>query len=178
MACLAGLYLASMAERSGSPLRVLFEKLRGVYTYGGPMAVSDHDQARCQELCGELTFRHVYYNDLVPHLPPLSCGGFDHFGSEYRYHPQVGWRKQESGLFRKGRCTQVVSVAVTAPFGVLDGILDNIDLFSFFRGEHRNWPIVGVFSRGYLKMMWSVVDHSPIGYIHSLEVLPEGGGSD
>ena len=51
MPFLAGLYLGAFFKD-----KVLFKKLRGVYTYGSPMAVDDHNQARCQEICGYVTF--------------------------------------------------------------------------------------------------------------------------
>jgi hypothetical protein len=189
MAFLAGLYLGAFAEGSNNGfkpgiLKTLFSKLRGVYTYGGPMAVDDHDRSRCQDLCGDVTFRHVYYNDIVPHLPPLSTGSFDHVGAEYRYHPQHGWKKRDEAEFgfksvlKSGRSTQVLSIAVTAPVGALDGILDNFNWLNFFRGEDRDWPVIGIFSRGYLKMPWSFLDHSPIGYMSSLGKLDGKGSLD
>ena len=97
MASLAGLYLGAFARGSNPGLikKLFFTKLGGVYTYGGPMVIDNHDQSCCQGLCADVTFRHVYYNDIVPHLPPLSTGRFDHVGAEYRYHPQHGWKKRD-----------------------------------------------------------------------------------
>jgi len=98
----------------------------------------------------DLTFRHVFYNDIVPTLQHLiiGVGRFDHVGAEYRYHPQHGLKKcDEDGFgFKSGRSTQVHSIAVTAPVGALDGLLVN-------------------FFRGHLKMPWSLLDHSPSGYM-------------
>jgi hypothetical protein len=173
MASLADLYLGAFARGSNPGLikKLFFTKLGGVYTYGGPMVIDDHDRSRCQGLCGDVTFRHVYYNDIVPHLPTLSPGSFDHVGAEFRYHPQHGWKKRDEGEFdlKSGRSTQVLSIAVTAPVGALDGILDNFNWLNFFRGEDRDLPVIGIFSRGYLKMPWSFLDHSPMGYMSSLD---------
>mmetsp|Transcript_4431 Transcript_4431/g.6796 ORF Transcript_4431/g.6796 Transcript_4431/m.6796 type:complete len:206 (+) Transcript_4431:164-781(+) len=160
MAFLAGLYLGTFAEQDEGAIKILFDKLRGVYTYGAPMAVDDHDRSRCQKLCGDVTFRHVYYNDVVPHVPPLSFGGFDHVGAEYRYHPQHGWRKRHECWFgfKSGRSTQVLSIATTAPAVALDGL---------------NFFLVGR-----LKVPWSVLDHSPTGYMSSLRMLDDYGSLD
>lgn len=106
-------------------------------------------------------FRHVYYNDIVPHLPPLSTGVFDHVGSEYRFHPtkcdcpsDVGkWELQEEcwWLLKKGRVSQVPFVLSTLPFALLDALLPN-------------FPLVNN-----IKMWWSLMDHSPLGYMASLK---------
>jgi hypothetical protein len=189
MAFLAGLYLAALSDednydtydaqidntKHSTLINDVFLKLRGVYTYGSPMVVDDRDRARCQILCGSITFRHVYYNDLVPHLPPLSTGSFDHVGAEYRYHPLVNWKKRDEDKFgfKRGRSTQVLSILTTGVIGALDVVLDNINWLNFFRGENRDWPVIGIFSRGYLKMPWSLIDHSPISYISSLMKLVE-----
>jgi len=46
MAFLAGLYLGALARYNKSgPIDKLFTKLRGVYTYGAPMAVGEHDRS-------------------------------------------------------------------------------------------------------------------------------------
>jgi Lipase (class 3) len=169
MAFLAGLYLGDKFAAS------VFQKVKGVYTYGSPMVVDDRDRQLCETLCGTVTFRHVYYNDIVPHLPPLSTGGFDHVGPEYRYHPVTNWNKRKGGFgFKPDRSTQVALIVPSALAGVVDGVLDNINWFSFLRGEDRDWPIIGMFSRGYLKMPWSFLDHSPVGYVSSLRKLATG----
>jgi hypothetical protein len=62
----------------------------------------------------------------------------------------------------------VVSIVATAPWALFDGVLDNINWLNFVRGEDRHWPVLGWFSRGYLKMPWSLVDHLPIRYISTL----------
>ncbi|CAB9517446.1 Lipase (class 3) [Seminavis robusta] len=176
MAFLAGLYMGALLNNHNDKQQsnnTLFSKLRGVYTYGSPMVVNDWDRNTCERICGHVTFRHVYYNDIVPHLPPLSTGAFDHVGSEYRYHPRTGWRKrqEENSIveWHAGRCTQVVSIVFTTPFAAMDWVLDQINWLNFFRGECRDLPVIGWLSRGYLKQMWSFLDHSPIGYTESLD---------
>ena len=183
MAFLAGLWLGAQ-QHNNVFASLLFSKLRGVYTYGAPMVIDNHARTYCQNLVGYLNFRHVYYNDIVPHLPPLSAGGFDHVGVEFRYHPRHGWvSKQDEGLLPEtttlpcksdGRCTQVPSLIFTGTFGLLDGILDQINWFNFIRGEDRDVPIIGTLSRGYIKCWWSFLDHSPSGYIESLSRICEG----
>lgn len=175
MAFLGGLY--SMADLHGSDK--LKTKLRGVYTYGSPMVIGSNslfapeNREKSEAICKDVTFRHVYYNDIVPHLPPLSMGAFDHVGPEYRFHPRHGWKKrnEEEGIvpsWHKGRCTQVPSILFTAPLGAIDGLIDNINWLTFWRGGCHDMPVIGFLSRGYLKMWWSFLDHSPLGYMKSL----------
>mmetsp|Transcript_6326 Transcript_6326/g.9743 ORF Transcript_6326/g.9743 Transcript_6326/m.9743 type:complete len:404 (+) Transcript_6326:145-1356(+) len=178
MASLAGLHLALANQNPPAHPEIfskLFSKLRGVYTYGGPMVADDHDIVRCEQLCGNLTFRHVYYNDIVPHLPPLSFGSFDHFGAEYRYHPRDGWKKRTEGFFgfKSDRSKQVVFIITTGLVGALDGVLDNINWLNFWRGDDYEIPLIGFLSRGWLKMPWSFSDHSPRGYMTTLKKLPD-----
>jgi hypothetical protein len=143
MALLAGLALESSENKD------LWRKLRGVYTYGQPMAIDDKARHGLQNRVGGRIFRHIFENDIVPHLPPLSTGGFDHIGSEYRYSPTSGWAPRRNYIIQwKDRATQVGSLLLTAPFGVADAILDQIQWVPSF-----------------VKMPWSFGDHSPIGYI-------------
>jgi len=78
----------------------------------------------------------------------IGVGSFEHVGDEYRYHPQHGWKKCDEGGFgfKSGRSTQMLSIAATAPVRALDGLLVN-------------------FFRDHLKMPWSLLGHSPSGYM-------------
>ena len=57
--------------------------LKAVYTFGQP-AVGDASFGReCKDGFGDYYYRHVYRNDVVPHLPPRSSPGkYEHFGQE------------------------------------------------------------------------------------------------
>jgi hypothetical protein len=88
MSLLAG--LALQHENNEPNNEDIWGKVRGIYTYGQPMVVADRDKNECQTRIGARLFRHIYFNDLVPHLPPLSVGAFDHAGVEYKYHPRNG----------------------------------------------------------------------------------------
>jgi hypothetical protein len=82
MAALVGVYLAT-----DPVLRQRFrERLRGVYTFGQPMVGNPELAALCQDdpLLRDGVFRHVYRNDVVPHLPAAPYGKFAHFGREFR----------------------------------------------------------------------------------------------
>jgi Lipase (class 3) len=63
------------------------EKLKAVYTYGGPMIASREIAADCDEddLLHNRVIRYVYANDIVPQLPPSESGDFAHFGTGYQY---------------------------------------------------------------------------------------------
>ena len=56
--------------------------VKGVYTFGQP-AVGDPSFGRqCERRFGDVYHRHVYREDVVPHLPPISTGDYAHFGLE------------------------------------------------------------------------------------------------
>jgi hypothetical protein len=92
MAALAGVRLAI-----GDGERERFRsKLRGVYTFGQPFVGNPTFAAICSEdplLCRGV-FRHVYRNDVVPHLPGRPYGRFAHFGREFRASGQPPWRER------------------------------------------------------------------------------------
>lgn len=57
--------------------------VKGIYTYGQPM-VGDRSFARqCGDRFGDRLFRHVYRQDVVPHLPLVSKGALAHFGQQW-----------------------------------------------------------------------------------------------
>lgn len=67
-----------------SKYRKLREKLCGVYTYGAPMVAAPELARVLHKDVGHAVFRHVYRKDIVPRLPPVAAGRFEHFGMEYR----------------------------------------------------------------------------------------------
>ena len=162
MAVLAGLSLYSQHSSSSSSSS-LWNKVRGIYTYGQPMVVDSNDRDVLEEHIGDRLFRHIYYNDLVPHLPPLSVGPFDHIGKEYRYNPDSkhGWELRHPPLLHVGkdRATQVVLALPTLPFLGYDIIFDNIDLKVPFTPISFIKP----------KSPWSMADHNPGNYMEHWE---------
>lgn len=137
----------------------LWSKVKGIYTYGQPMVVDNHNHQECQQRIGNRLHRHVYRNDLIPHLPPLSTGAYDHFGLEYRFdETDRTWRVRTAGggtccdhlLFRRPRATQIVSVLAVLPFALADFALYNVQWLS---------------GRRLLKIPWSLNDHSPFFYV-------------
>ena len=152
MAVLAGL---SLQEQYPS----LWKKVRGIYTYGQPMVVDSDDQEVLQKRIGKRLFRHIFYNDLVPHLPPLSVGPYDHVGDEYRYYPDTGWHLRTPPLLNigKDRATQVLFALPTLPFLVYDVIFDNIDSRLPFTPIQLIKP----------KSLWSLADHNPGNYMEN-----------
>lgn len=70
------------------PLQSLYA---GLYTFGQPMLGNALFAARCEQLLGQSTYRHVHRKDLVPQLPPRTTGQFQHFGQEYRVGSDKRW---------------------------------------------------------------------------------------
>jgi hypothetical protein len=164
MAVIAGLLLEELCEKEKEYL-ILWDKLRGIYTYGQPMVNGVRHRGVGDDRIGKKLYRHVYFNDIVPHLPPLSTGAFDHIGAEYKFWPKNRkFEKREAteipffgkldNLFVRPRTTQVPSILFTVPFAILDAVVYNIQ-----------W------TKG-LKMPWSLQDHSPIGYMAAFEENP------
>jgi Lipase (class 3) len=154
MALLAGLDLKSDHQQ-------IWDKVRGIYTYGQPMGIGEAYDVTCQNMIGDRLFQHIYYNDLVPHLPPLNTGAYDHVGAEYRFFPNhnhhhgaKGWILRDDYNFRHGiqfkpQATQVFCILLTAVVGVFDYILSN-----------RQWLNA-------VKLPWSLADHSPTLYVEA-----------
>jgi hypothetical protein len=68
--------------------------LCGVYTFGQPMIGSPSFAQYARERIGKLLFRHVYRDDIVPHLPPrFGLARFSHFGAEWRAAQPADWRR-------------------------------------------------------------------------------------
>jgi hypothetical protein len=91
MAALAGVRLAT--GHTESPR--FRSKLRGIYTFGQPFVGNPAFAAVCSDdpLLRRGLFRHVYRNDVVPHLPGRSFGKFAHFGREFRLAPGLRWEE-------------------------------------------------------------------------------------
>merc|ERR1712038_416234 len=145
MAFLAGLY---MKYNPSGNVDDICSKVRGIYTYGQPMVIDPCSVKKCDDLFGHLLFRHVYYNDIVPHVPTLSMGFYAHIGREFRYRPWSCHKWKEIGW---GKVTQI-------PFAlpVIPGVL---------------WDAVGssiILPFSLIKSPWSLTDHSPTKYINSL----------
>lgn len=147
LALLAGMTLQQHQEEDFS----MWSLVRGIYTYGQPMVVDDRDRVLVHDRIGDRVFRHVYGNDVVPHLPPLSVGGYDHVGSEYRYDHHGGWKlrpEHTSSFGGKNRATQIVSALLVMPALGYDLVWDNLE-----------------FVLPFSKSPWSLADHNPGCYM-------------
>ncbi len=95
--------LALMLVAEPGPHEPIVDKLKAVYTFGGPMLASPalaEDCNRCDFL-RERVIRYVNDNDVVPQLPPKKSFPFKHFGTGYQYKPdakggQGEWQKNNA----------------------------------------------------------------------------------
>lgn len=87
---LALLFALDVSRSEGA--EAIATALRGVYTYGQPMAVGEPvpDAARAVT---QRVFRHALARDVMPMLPPVGWGPFVHVGHEYRYE-RGAWQRQ------------------------------------------------------------------------------------
>lgn len=145
MAALAGALLHQGSERD-QPLYVqLRHVLRGIYTYGQPM-VGDAEFARECGAFDSLLFRHVYKNDLVPHMPPHSTGAFEHFGREYHWSNATHeWE------YTPKNTEQVRGIFMSSALGVADWLGQQM---AWFRKLHGSLP-------------YSWEAHSPVHYMRT-----------
>jgi hypothetical protein len=89
--------------------------LRGVYTFGQPMVGDAAFSAQVGEAFGDRLFRHVYRDDVVPHLPPRSDFEYQHAGNELRAKdPNDAWTTSREGSERANAASAVISAAATA----------------------------------------------------------------
>lgn len=159
MAFLCGMALQQdEANKMNGKESYLWNKVRGIYTYGQPMVISNEENCvkQCKDRIGDRLFRHVYENDVVPHVPPLSTGVFDHIGTEYRYKgDKKAWVKRSGKTywwFFKDQATQVGVLAGTLPFALTGAIVENIQWLQFLP-----------------RSPWSFTDHSPLHYMEALK---------
>ena len=123
------------------------------------MVFDNNNRDVLENQIGDRLFRRIFYNDIVPHLPPLTVGPFDHIGKEYRYVPDSTneWQPRTCPLIHigKGRATQVLSAVPTLPFLGYDLVFDNIDIRLPFTPISLMKP----------KRLWSLADHNPANYM-------------
>src|SRR5262249_53973181 len=134
--------LAGMSIWFDPSLRPLRHVLRGVYTFGQPMVAEPELAQVCDEGLGKIVFRHVYDNDIVPRLPPLTAGRFAHFGREFG-SSEGRWRMRASVV------SQASTVLLSFPIGAASWLL-------------RQLPLLRS-----IKLPFSLEDHSPLHYIAS-----------
>jgi hypothetical protein len=137
IAVLTTALLQTMPETS--PLR---ERLRGVYTFGQPMVGDKLFCKRFQEDFGDKLFRHVYANDIVPHLPPLTMDQFSHFGDQYNSSVS-GWER-----------SPVNAQQACCSWSFLMSLAD------FVRAQFARVPLLS-----YIPIRYSLAAHEPINYV-------------
>ena len=133
------------------------EKLKAVYTYGGPMIASTEIAADCNEceFLHKRVIRYVYANDIVPQLPPSESGDFAHFGTGYQY-------KQKGKIELKGKPGWIQN---DAPRNQLRNLLNIFDSpLTLLAGDFK--------LTGRLQFHASLRDHLPQYYIAAL--MPQG----
>jgi hypothetical protein len=121
-----------------APLRT---KLRGVYTFGGPMVGDPDFAALCGGLFGDRTFRHVYGYDVVPRLPPRTVGRFAHFGAEYHGTRREAWAPRAAAV------RQTLAAALAVPLAAVAFLAEQLPL-----GRRLPLPV-------------SLGDHLPQNYV-------------
>lgn len=79
--------LLAIMLRTDPAFEMLADRLRLVATFGQPMVGSRElaEAAQQDDFLGGRVVRHVYQDDVVPHLPPRDSGRYAHFGVERRY---------------------------------------------------------------------------------------------
>jgi hypothetical protein len=137
LAVLTGALLCSRSESSG-----LWEKVRGVYTFGQPMVGDQAFARRLEDTLGRSLFRHVYRQDIVPRLPPRVMGRFAHLGREYA-SSDAGW------VYQPQASRQVATAFASSGIGVLAWVKQQVPLLR---------PLTLPFSWG---------DHSPMNYLRT-----------
>ncbi len=79
--------LALMLVAEPGDQQPIVDRLKAVYTFGGPMLASPDLARDCNkhEFLHDRVIRYVYANDVVPQLPPKASYPFAHFGTGYQY---------------------------------------------------------------------------------------------
>lgn len=124
----------------------IFEKLRGVYTYGSPMVCDPVLAQRLDQpdLLGGRVLRYIYGSDAVTQVPPKASGAFAHVGTELRYFSKTGlWEESAE------------------PMGQLRNLLQLGELIPSFLARQ-----ITVFR--HLPFSFSLSDHLPVHYLDAL----------
>jgi hypothetical protein len=124
------------------PIERFQRLLRGVYTFGQPMIGDATVANECQRTFGDMVFRHVYGNDIVPRLPPSVLGKFRHFGVEYSSGDD-GWTLCEA---KRG---QALDLLFSNTIGIASWAFQQIPVLEKVR----------------LPYSWN--DHSPVNYLRT-----------
>jgi hypothetical protein len=153
LAVLAGALLADYKDdpKKAKGYRELWDKLRGVFTFGQPM-VGDGVFVDAYRAVGDRLLRFVYAHDIVPHLPPKTAGWTPvPFGKEYRASDGMKWTDEH-------KWTQPLSDALgDTLFGIASWVQDQTGLLPK------------------LKLPYSWGDHAPNNYVRVS--LPHGADS-
>lgn len=120
-----------------------WKKLRGVYTFGQPMVGNQEFARRFEGVLGQMLYRHIYKNDVVPRMPPFTAGNFRHVGEEY-HSTDEGWAYQ----------SKIVSQARSFVGSTLTGIL------AFVLDQLAGVPVLGGITFPY---SWEA--HAPVNYL-------------
>jgi hypothetical protein len=130
----------------------MMDKFRGVYTYGQPMIMSGESNL-VPSLVEAVTYRHVFHQDPVPHLPPETTGYWRHFGSERRL--EVGREDWTLCSEEKNYSEQILSILLAGAIGIIKFVSDQL----------RGIPGISFVDK-YLS--WNFNDLSPWGYVMCL----------
>jgi lipase (class 3) len=109
----AMLALMLVVDSDYGPIR---EKLKAVYTFGGPMIASREIAEDCDRhpLLRERVIRYVYDNDIIPQLPPKESGAYAHFGVGYQYKPkQKNWEHNDAPRKQLGDLLKLAASPLT-----------------------------------------------------------------
>jgi hypothetical protein len=141
--------LAAAAIAVDPDLAPVKGKLRGIYTFGQPMVGGKGFAGRFGHEVGDMLFRHVYKRDIVPRLPPLTMGNFQHIGQEYQ-STEAGW------VAEPGTVNQLVTGILSNLAGVLAWVDDQFPLLSWVP-TYVSWG-----------------QHSPLNYVRTSMESPPG----
>ncbi|WP_438022184.1 lipase family protein [Sorangium sp. So ce233] len=120
-----------------------WKKLRGIYTFGQPMVGNQEFARRYERVFGQMLFRHIYENDVVPRMPPRTAGDFRHVGEEYHSADQ-GW------VFQSKLVSQARSFVGSTLTGVTAFLMDQL---------------AGIPFLGRIPFPYSWEAHSPVNYL-------------
>ncbi|WP_437855911.1 lipase family protein [Sorangium sp. So ce363] len=138
----------------------------GLYTFGAPAVGDATFVDQCPRNLADITFLHVYENDIVPHMPSRSMGKFQHFGKVY-HSATDGWVHGKP-------LTQTYTAIAANVLGLSHFALK---VFSFTR-----WvpPVLSFVAKNFpfmrlLILSWT--DHSPLNYVRcsQMSTLPPAG---
>jgi hypothetical protein len=164
------------------------DKLKAVYTIGQPMLATPEFAEKCRQRGWDRNvFRYIHGRDIMPRVPPMTTGRFEHFGAEFHYkggkprdpNPSQDWTRNR-GMTKQAHPFELPSAVlvdfplrkfpftrdyVVRPYNWVHDTLSGWPPFSAAGTLVQSVPLLRLMRPPYI---YAVEEHAPHHYIAKL----------